>query len=692
VAAALLAAGGALALTWVPRSQRPAAPPASLTPEPQPVAASEPERPAPAVEAPRPAAPPAPKPAPRLFEMATLGPAGTTPPPAKREAPAAPAAAMRRDTAGEEDHRRALALANEVGLGGSSQVVLGSYAAYVRDSVETFGAARLTDATPLVEVLPEVHSLPLHYGSGCQLSAREAGDLELLSRKLRIQLNRLAAPGPDGRRPDPARLREALRSEVAGRRPEWLRSGAVPALVQILMAEEAPLRRLLVELLADVPGPKAAVALAQRAAFDLDSGVRAAAVEALRGRPAKDYQDVLLKALRYPWGPPADHAADALVALRLRDTVPTLVTLLKLPDPAGPLPLRNGRVVIQEVVRTKHLTNCLLCHPPAATANEPALGLDPVATIPVTVRNPALARAAQRLGGTAGAHSYQHDGSSLGGPAGGAGGGTTTVRVPALIRGDITFLRQDFSAPLPAVPVGGPALRPPALPGLARGAGSPTVATQRYDFVLRTHALSRKEAALLKNLFAERTTYPQREAVLFALRELTGQDAGSTTEAWQELFPRAEAEVRGARLARDLLRAGPLQREFLLNRYRDAEGAAYTHALAGAVGGLKGAEREKAREALAQRLTRMTADTLRDKLQDEDAEVRHAAVAACARKRDRALVPDLIALLEGEPLTARLAEESLDELTGQHLRHPAAWKAWWQKNGAAATEAGGAGG
>ena len=89
----------------------------------------------------------------------------------------------------------------------------------------------------------------------------------------------------------------------------------------------------------------------------------------------------------------------------------------------------------------------------------------------------------------------------------------------------------------------------------------------------------------------------------------------------------------------------------------------------------------------------MTAETLRDKLADEDAEVRHAAVAACGRKRDRSLVPDLIALLEGpEPLTARLAEESLDELTGQHFPHPAAWKDWWQKNGTAADGAGGAGG
>ncbi len=620
---------------------------------------------------------------PRLYEIPAdhASPDKPTAAPAAKAAAAPAAALKRRDTSTEGQLREHLAQAPEVGLGAQGQAVLLSYAADWQTSIGVTGAINLTDATPLLKVRPDVGTLPLHYGTRCQLPDRKARELEVLSRRLRVYLNRLATPGPDGRRPTPAQLREVLRTEMAGRKPAWLRPEAVPALVQLLMGEEAPLRRALVEVLAEVPGPQAAAALAQRAVFDLDAGVREAAAEALRGRPAKDYQDVLLKALRYPWAPPAEHAAEALVALKVRDAVPTLVTLLKLPDPAGPLPLRNGRVAVQEVVRANHLTNCLLCHPPAATATEPALGLDPVVTVP-----PALqpSGAAATVAGTPGSHAYTSGGSGIGAQAGGGG-----RAVPALIRGDITFLRQDFSVALP-VPTGGPALRAPALPGPAAGQASPP--TLRYDFVLRTRVLSPKETAQLTTKPVERADYPQREAVLFALRELTGQDAGPTAEAWQELFPRAEAEVQGARLTRDFLRADPLRRDVLLARYRDTKGAAHTHALAGVVAGLKSTEKEKAREALVQRLTRMTADTLRDKLQDEDAEVRHAAVAACGRKRDRALVPDLIVLLEGpEPLMARLAEEGLDEMTGQHLPHPAAWKEWWKKNGTAA-EAGGAGG
>ena len=53
--------------------------------------------------------------------------------------------------------------------------------------------------------------------------------------------------------------------------------------------------------------------------------------------------------------------------------------------------------------RTNHLNNCLLCHPPAATAVEPVLGLDPVVSIPVS---PGLAAVVNRLQTTPGSHGY----------------------------------------------------------------------------------------------------------------------------------------------------------------------------------------------------------------------------------------------------------------------------------------------
>src|SRR5262249_40686681 len=101
-----------------------------------------------------------------------------------------------------------------------------------------------------------------------------------------------------------------------------------------------------------------------------------------------------------------------------------------------------------------------------------------------------------------------------------------------------------------------------------------------------------------------------------------------------------------------------------------------------------------ARDALADRLTRMTANTLREKLRDEDVEVRRAAALACAMKDDRAQVPALIELLEDrEPLVVRAARAALKSLTEQDFgpeadatraertKAVAAWKAWWAKNG-----------
>ena len=59
------------------------------------------------------------------------------------------------------------------------------------------------------------------------------------------------------------------------------------------MAEAAPVRRLLVELLAEIPGKQATAALAQRAVFDLSPEVRrAAAAAALREKDAALVQDL----------------------------------------------------------------------------------------------------------------------------------------------------------------------------------------------------------------------------------------------------------------------------------------------------------------------------------------------------------------------------------------------------------------
>lgn len=145
-------------------------------------------------------------------------------------------------------------------------------------------------------------------------------------------------------------------------------------------------------------------------------------------------------------------------------------------------------------------------------------------------------------------------------------------------------------------------------------------------------------------------------------------------------------------LVNAMLRADVSRRETLLSEYQQAKGAAYTDALAAVISRLTEIERIKAREALTLRLARMTVATLRDRLRDEQPEIRRAAALAFAVKEDRSAIAALIDLLEDpEPLVARAAHTALKDLTKQDFgpspradtadsrRSAAAWRAWWQK-------------
>jgi hypothetical protein len=61
---------------------------------------------------------------------------------------------------------------------------------------------------------------------------------------------------------------------------------------------------------------------------------------------------------------------------------------------------------------------------------------------------------------------------------------------------------------------------------------------QRFDYLVRTRTLTDQE---LKELLArdedrgrKASSYPQREAVVFTLRQLTGANPGDTTEDWRK--------------------------------------------------------------------------------------------------------------------------------------------------------------
>src|SRR5262249_22309385 len=115
-----------------------------------------------------------------------------------------------------------------------------------------------------------------------------------------------------------------------------LAEAAIPTLMQMLCAENKSVRMVMIEHLAQIDHRAATEALAKMAAFHLSEKVRAEAIRALSQRQRKEYRAVLLEALRYPWAPAADHAAEALVVLQDRDVVPALKKMVNAPDPTAP--------------------------------------------------------------------------------------------------------------------------------------------------------------------------------------------------------------------------------------------------------------------------------------------------------------------------------------------------------------------
>src|SRR5262249_10974743 len=147
------------------------------------------------------------------------------------------------------------------------------------------------------------------------------------------------------------------------------------------------------------------------------------------------------------------------------------------------------------------------------------------------------------------------------------------------------------------------------------------------------------------------------------------------------------------RAAAELIVAPDTDWEKTLTRIRDGKGATYTNGLLLAIPRLKDARKKEARDALAERLTRMTAETLRGMMKADDPELRRAAVLAAAMKDDRDHIPDLIdRLTDGDEAVVRAAKAGLksfaDDLdfgpppgaTPEQKKAAAdAWRAWWAK-------------
>lgn len=172
---------------------------------------------------------------------------------------------------------------------------------------------------------------------------------------------------------------------------------------------------------------------------------------------------------------------------------------------------------------------------------------------------------------------------------------------------------------------------------------------------------------------------------------LTAKDPVEDVSAKQP--PRSMTAVGEAeKLARELLTANPDQHARILERLRDEKGAEYSDALVGVIPQLSEELKRKARDCLAERLARMTAETLRAKLRDANVEYRRASALACAVKEERSLIGDLIATLDDREFpVVRAAAVALQALTGedfgpaanataeQKAKSIVAWKAWWKK-------------
>jgi hypothetical protein len=333
--------------------------------------------------------------------------------------------------------------------------------------------AKATDDFPdqvLADVVAwrtDLVGLPLVLGQECRLSQTAATNLQLCATELRCAWQSLANSQS-----------KEFRYAVLNKAGQEQKPEAVPALQQLLMSEEDSLRQLLVEALGQIKGQQASIALARRATFELNPDIREKALNELKKRPSQEYLHVFLEALRYPWAEAANHAAEALVFLRLEEAVPRLVRLLDQPDPTAPFETvvnQKKTVVVRELVRINHLRNCLLCHPPSFAQADPLRGPVPSAGEKVpSLLDPVV---------------YSKSEGNF-------------------VRGDVTYLRQDFAVTLPVTK---PGLWP---------------AKQRFDFLIRVRPLTKAElTALAKQKKAVDPQLPceHRQAALFALGELAGR-------------------------------------------------------------------------------------------------------------------------------------------------------------------------
>jgi gluconolactonase len=403
--------------------------------------------------------------------LAVVLKAPAAPPPESAPAPAPlKIHLVRRHALTEEELRQQLQHVRELDLDTEPAKVVPLLARARKESDFTTETVTLT----LLKGRTDLAGLPLRMGAECHTDEEAAKNLKSLSRKLREHLETLAQWSPHN--PVRPTLRSRLRLPE-GKAYVWLEPEAIPALQQLLAAEDKDCRLVLVEVLARIDDKRATAGLVQRALFDLHAEVRAAALLALQTRPAADVDPLLLAGFRYPWDVVANHAAEALVALKRRDLVPELEKLGDKVKSAGPFRRREGDQV-RELVRINHLGNCVLCHAPSTARTDLVRGIVP--------------RPGERLRTSTPQYDQREDPEAL------------------FVRADITYLRQDFSV---VQPVEWPREWPK---------------NQRFDYVVCTRPTRPEE---LSEAGGE-TWSERQQAILFAIRALRGESTEAEVAGW----------------------------------------------------------------------------------------------------------------------------------------------------------------
>ena len=376
---------------------------------------------------------------------------------------------------------------------GTSDALLGKTSKDARAKDSLLPAPDETVAE-LIGRRPDLAGLPVRGRAECTKKGDEVKTVERVSQALQcVKFPQFPHPVPaldvaalNDDNPDPTASGKLLKcfdesqilDLVAKQGGVDLNEDHASVLAQMLQAEAPPIRLSLTKVLATIKGRPAGEALARQALFDLSSQVRAAAMSALRDRPPEEYRQTLLDGFRHPWPPVANHAAQALLEVNDQEAVPTLKTMLDLPDPAAPARNEKGKWEIAEVVKMSHLNNCLLCHAPSFRKDDPVPGLIPRAGKPLPE---------EYVGRCA-------DGGDF-------------------VRADVTYLRQDFSV---FEVVERPGKWPPH---------------QRFDYMVRRRALTEQELSNGPSPNTKRwEPCPQREAVRYALEKLTAKKPDSSSQ------------------------------------------------------------------------------------------------------------------------------------------------------------------